>query len=113
MKVNTPAFWATNHPPKFKESSGAMATRLIIVPMTRTFDKSKPVGVAAEARKCNPAWEPFDLIINTELPGVLNWALAGLKRALERGHFVNTQAGKELLEQSRLQGQQRCRGISG
>jgi hypothetical protein len=69
--------------------------------MTRTFEKDKPVGVAAEARKHNPAWEPFDLIINTELPGVLNWALAGLKRALERGHFINTEAGKDLLEQSR------------
>lgn len=100
-KANAPAFWGTNHPPKFKESSGAMATRMVIIPMTRTFDKSKPVGVAAEARKHNPAWEPFDLIINTELPGVLNWALAGLKRALERGHFVNTKAGNDLLEQSR------------
>jgi P4 family phage/plasmid primase-like protien len=101
MKVNAPAFWATNHPPKFKESSGAMATRMVIIPMTRTFDKNRPVGVAAEARKHNPAWEPFDLIINTELPGVLKWALVGLKRALERGHFVNTKAGQELLEQSR------------
>jgi P4 family phage/plasmid primase-like protien len=101
MKVNAPAFWATNHPPKFKESSGAMATRMVIIPMTRTFDKSKPVGVAAEARKHNPAWEPFDLIINTELSGVLTWALVGLKRALERGHFVNTNAGLDLLEQSR------------
>ncbi|MCK1521925.1 DNA primase family protein [Bradyrhizobium sp. 17] len=101
MKANTPAFWATNHPPKFRESSGSMATRMLIIPMTRTFDKESPVGVAAAARKSNPAWEPFDLIINTELPGVLNWALTGLKRALERGHFVNTKAGNDLLEQSR------------
>jgi len=101
MKVNAPPFWATNHPPKFKESSGAMATRMVIIPMTRTFARGKPVGVAAEARKHNPAWEPFDLIINTELPGVLKWALVGLKRALERGHFVNTKAGLDLLEQSR------------
>jgi P4 family phage/plasmid primase-like protien len=101
MKVNAPPFWATNHPPKFKESSGAMANRMAIVRVTRTFDKENPVGVAAEARKHNPAWEPFDLIINTERPGVLNWALAGLKRALERGHFVNTDLGRELLEQSR------------
>ena len=101
MKVNAPAFWATNHPAKFKESSGSMVTRMVVIPMTRTFDKDRPVGVAAEARKHNPAWEPFDLIISTELPGVLNWALAGLKRALERGHFINTEAGKDLLEQSR------------
>jgi P4 family phage/plasmid primase-like protien len=100
-KVRAPAFWATNHPPKFKESSSAMAERMIIVPMRRTFDRNNPVGVAAEARKRNPAWEPFDLIANTEMPGVLNWALIGLKRALERGHFVNTEVGKELLEESR------------
>ncbi len=101
MKVNTPAFWGTNHPPKFKESSGSMATRMIIIPMTRTFCKETPVGVAEEARKHNPAWEPHDLVINTELPGVLNWALIGLQRALQRGHFVNTESGKDLLEQSR------------
>jgi putative DNA primase/helicase len=101
MKVNSPAFWGTNHPPKFKESSGSMATRMVIIPMTRTVDKENPVGVAAEARKSNPAWEPSDLVINTELHGVLNWALVGLKRALERGHLVNTDAGKDLLEQSR------------
>jgi phage/plasmid-associated DNA primase len=88
MKANAPAFWGTNHPPKFKESSGAMANRMVIVPMTRSFDKNNPVGVAAEARKHNPAWDAFDLIINTELPGVLRWALVGLKRALERGHFA-------------------------
>jgi P4 family phage/plasmid primase-like protien len=101
MKVNTPAFWGTNHPPKFKESSGSMATRMIIIPMTRTFCKETPVGVAEEARKHNPAWEPHDLVINTELPGVLNWALIGLQRALQRGHFVNTESGKDLLEKSR------------
>ncbi len=101
LKVNSPAFWGTNHPPKFKEASGTMATRMIIIPMTRTYDKTNPIGVAAEARRHNPAWEPSDLIINTELPGVLNWALVGLKRALERGYFHNTKIGEDLLEQSR------------
>jgi len=101
MKVNAPAFWGTNHPPKFKEASGTMATRMIIIPMTRTFDKANPIGVAAEARRHNPAWEPFDLVINTELAGVLNWALVGLKRALQRGYLINTKIGEELLEKSR------------
>jgi hypothetical protein len=101
QKVNAPAFWGTNHPPKFKEASGTMATRMMIIPMTRTYDKRNPIGVAAEARRHNPAWEPSDLIINTELPGVLNWARVGLKRALERGYFINTKIGEDLLEQSR------------
>jgi len=101
LKVNAPAFWGTNHPPKFKEASGTMATRMIIIPMTRTFDKANPIGVAAEARQLNPAWEPSDLVINTELAGVLSWALVGLKGALQRGYLINTKTGEELLEKSR------------
>jgi hypothetical protein len=32
--------------------------------------------------------------------GVFNWALVGLKSALERGHFVNTEAGEAVLEEA-------------
>jgi hypothetical protein len=39
------------------------------------------------------------LILNTERAGVLNWALAGLQRALQRGYFVNTAAGEAILKE--------------
>jgi P4 family phage/plasmid primase-like protien len=99
IKPNAPAFWASNHEPKFKDPSGAMTTRMLIVKFTKRFDKENPIGVAAVARQKNPAWEPQDLILNTERAGVLNWALAGLQRALQRGCFVNTTAGEDILKE--------------
>jgi hypothetical protein len=60
IKPNAPAYWASNHEPKFRDSSGAMATRMLIIKFTKTFDKEHPVGVAAEARKRNPTWQPQD-----------------------------------------------------
>ena len=102
IKPNAPAFWATNFAPHFKDSSGAMITRMLIFSFTKIFDRENPIGAAAEARKRNPQWEPQDLILNTERSGLFNWSLAGLKRALERGYFVNTKMGEDILEDVRL-----------
>jgi hypothetical protein len=66
--------------------------------LTRVFDKKNPVGVAAAAKAINASWWPHDLVLNTERAGVLNWMLIGAKRALKRGHFINTKAGEDLLE---------------
>jgi P4 family phage/plasmid primase-like protien len=101
IKPNAPPIWGSNHGPKFKDSSEGTVERLKIIHFTKQFDKNNPIGVAAEARKINPTWEPQHLVLNTERAGVFNWALAGLKRALERGHFIDTAAGEELLEEAR------------
>jgi hypothetical protein len=101
LKINAPAFWGTNHPSKFKEPTGAMAMRMEIIEMTQNFDRKNPIGVAAEARRQNLAWAPHDLILNTEKPGVFNWMLIGAQRALRRGHFINTKAGEDLIEQAK------------
>jgi phage/plasmid-associated DNA primase len=100
--INAPPLWGTNHPPTFKESTDAMVNRLLIVLLTRVFDKNNPVGVAAKAKAVNPAWEPFDLILARERAGVLNWMLAGLQRVLERGNFVNTAEGEAALTEMEL-----------
>jgi hypothetical protein len=101
IRPNNPAMHATNHPPQWKDSSEAMVARMLIIPFTKTFDRKNPIGVAAEARTTNLTWGPHDQILNTERPGLFNWALAGLKRALERGHFINTDAGEAVLEDAR------------
>jgi phage/plasmid-associated DNA primase len=98
VKPNAPVIWATNFEPKFKEPTRAIVERIIVLKLTRVFDKSNPVGVAAVAKKINPAWWPHDLVLNTERAGLLNWMLVGAKRAQERGHFINTKAGEALLE---------------
>ena len=101
-EIIAPCLWGTNHPPSFKESTEAMVNRLLIVLLTRVFDKDNPVGVAAKAKAVNPAWEPSDLILDRERAGVFTWMMAGLKRVLERGNFVNTEEGKAMLAEMRL-----------
>ena len=100
--IVAPCLWGTNHPPAFKESTDAMVNRLLIVHLTRVFDKDNPVGVAAKAKAVNSTWEPSDLILERERDGVFTWMMAGLKRVLERGNFVNTEEGKALLHEMKL-----------
>ncbi|SHG24821.1 DNA primase family protein [Bradyrhizobium erythrophlei] len=101
IRPNNPPMHATNHPASWKDSSEATVARMQIIPFTKKFDKKKPIGVAAEACKINPTWGPHNLILDREKAGVFNWALAGLKQALERGYFTNTEAGEAVLEEVR------------
>jgi energy-coupling factor transporter ATP-binding protein EcfA2 len=101
IRPNNPPMHATNHPPQWKDSSEAMVERMLIILFTKKFDRMNPTGVAAEARDEDPTWEPHDLILKHERTGLFNWALAGLKRALERGHYVNTESGEAALEEAR------------
>ncbi|MBP1067312.1 hypothetical protein JOE51_008779 [Bradyrhizobium japonicum] len=86
--VRAPIFWATNGQPQFKESTRAIVSRLIVIETTRKFDVAKPIGAAAEAKRRGFS-KPGEFVVATELPGVLNWAIAGLKRAIKRG-FIET-----------------------
>lgn len=69
----------SNDTPKFNDGSGAMAGRMIHVKFSRSFD-----GV-----------EDTDLTnkLKTELPGILNWSLQGLKRLLHNGKFTIPTSG--------------------
>jgi hypothetical protein len=72
IKPNAPAFWGTNFPPQFKDSSGAMIIRMLIIKFTKTFDPNAPlIGAAAEAQRRNPALKPQDLILHDERSGLL------------------------------------------
>jgi P4 family phage/plasmid primase-like protien len=83
--VRSPIFWATNYPPQFKETTKAIVNRIIVIKCTRVFEEGAPlIGAAAEARRQGNA-EPSDFLLATEMPGILNWGIVGLKRALERG----------------------------
>jgi P4 family phage/plasmid primase-like protien len=89
--VRAPIFWATNFQPQFKESTRAIVERMIVIEVTRKFDVAKPIGTAAEAIK-RGFNKPGEFVVATELPGVLNWAIAGLRRALERGSIASTES---------------------
>lgn len=64
----------SNDMPKFKDSSGALAGRMIHVQFTRSFFGQEDPGLTARLLR--------------ELPGILNWALDGLARLTERGRLI-------------------------
>lgn len=65
-----------NHLPRVKDQSHAVYNRSIVLPMTVEHDEA-----AAEERSIS------ERVIETELGGVLNWALEGFARLAERRHF--------------------------
>ncbi|MCK1404142.1 DNA-primase RepB domain-containing protein [Bradyrhizobium sp. 76] len=92
--IRAPIFWATNFQPQFKEPTRAIVDRMIVIEVSRQFSNRKPIGAAAEALRQGFS-KPGELVVATELPGVLNWATAGLRRALERGSIETTNAIEE------------------
>jgi hypothetical protein len=88
-RIKAPVFWGTNHPPQFREATKAIVNRMIVMKCRQTFDENTPVGVAIEAARHGYA-EPSRFILDVEMPGLLNWAIEGLRRARERGHLQLT-----------------------
>jgi P4 family phage/plasmid primase-like protien len=89
IRMQSPIFWGTNHPPQFKEATKAIVNRLVVIECRREFIDGELVGAAVEARK-QGLDKPSSLVLATEMPGLLAWALVGLRRALERGRLVLT-----------------------
>lgn len=75
----------TNELPKLSDASGALASRFLILPMTRSFYGNEDRGLEAA--------------LTAELPGILNWALGGLDRLRARGYFVQPDAATEAVEE--------------
>ncbi|MGZ5875004.1 MAG: hypothetical protein ACXWKP_23150 [Bradyrhizobium sp.] len=101
IRVHAPIFWGTNHPPQFKEATRAITNRLVIIECKREFFEDNPVGAAVEAFKRGFGNKPSSLVLADEMPGVLAWAVVGLKRALERGRLVLSQQMSESIEEIR------------
>ena len=100
-KVTVPILWGTNNPPQFKEATRAITNRIAVVECRRKFDEDAPVGAAAVARAAGYE-RPSDLVLATEMPGVLAWAVEGLRRAVARGHFLLPAEAKEAAEAIQL-----------
>ena len=76
---------ATNELPRLADSSGALSGRLLILPFTQSFYGSEDTDLGER--------------LNAELPGILLWALEGLRTLRRRGHFIQPQRGGELQQQ--------------
>jgi putative DNA primase/helicase len=73
-KLSTRFVILSNELPKFRDASGAIANRLVILQMTESF-------LGREDRA-------LDLRLRAELPGILAWALQGLDRLVHNGRFT-------------------------
>jgi putative DNA primase/helicase len=80
-KLPTRFLILTNELPRFTDSSGALASRFIVSILRETFYGRENPALTAE--------------LLAEAPAIFNWALAGLDRLRERGHFTTPAAASE------------------
>jgi putative DNA primase/helicase len=78
-----------NDMPKFTDASGAFTGRMIHVQFPGTFYGRERPSVKADLLR--------------ELPGILNWALEGLRRLTVNGAFTQPRSGEELAAEVRRQ----------
>jgi putative DNA primase/helicase len=71
----------SNELPRLADVSGALASRFIVLALLHSFYGREDHGLA-------------DRLL-TELPGILNWSIAGWRRLAERGHFLQPASAAE------------------
>jgi len=71
----------TNELPNFLDVSGALASRFLIISLKNSFFDREQLNLKDE--------------LSAELPGILNWAVEGLKRLKARGHFVIPESSQD------------------
>jgi putative DNA primase/helicase len=74
MKLQTRFMFLSNELPQMVDSSAALASRFMILRLSKSFFGREDKDLAGK--------------LITELPGILNWAIQGKFRLRERGHFV-------------------------
>jgi putative DNA primase/helicase len=75
----------SNELPRLADASGALASRFIILVMSRSYYGHEDTGLT-------------DKLLN-ELPGILNWALDGAERLLARGRFRMPRASADAVRE--------------
>lgn len=80
-KLDTRFVMLTNELPRLTDSSGAFASRFIILVLKQSFFKREDHGLLEK--------------LLPELPGILNWGLCGLVRLRARGYFVPPASSEE------------------
>jgi len=77
--------FSANKLPEVRDNTDAFFRRWIIINFPNVFDEEKADKNLLQK-----------LTTEEELSGILNWAIEGLKRLLERGYFSNTKSTDEL-----------------
>lgn len=89
-KLDTRFLIISNEAPALMDQSGALASRFIVLQLTRSFLGTEDRGLTAR--------------LSTELTGICNWAIEGLDRLRARGHFVQPNAAQEAVRQLEVLG---------
>lgn len=75
----------SNELPRLADTSGALASRFIVLNLERSFYGKEDPGLTSR--------------LLCELPGILNWAVEGWKRLQARGHFVQPASALEAVRE--------------
>lgn len=86
-KLPTRLVMASNDLPVLHDNSAALHRRLVVVQFGQSFAGREDYGLTGR--------------LLSELPGILNWGLAGYARLTERGKFLSTQGGEEIAAAAR------------
>lgn len=78
----------TNELPRFNDKSSAIWRRILLVPFDKVIAEDKQIETLAEELK-------------KELPGILNWAIEGLRKLNAAGRFTVPENSKSMLEEYR------------
>jgi putative DNA primase/helicase len=84
-RLSTRFFVITNELPRLTDASGALASRFIVLTLTRTFYGREDHGLGDR--------------LATELPGILNWAREGFVRLRDRGYFVQPESARDAIDE--------------
>lgn len=77
-------FIMTNELPQISDPSGALASRFIILTMTKSFFGAEDHGLTNR--------------LLAELPGILNWAISGWRALRARGYFLQPKSSAEAVQ---------------
>ena len=75
----------TNELPRFNDSSGALASRFIVLMLNKSFYGKENSALSEE--------------LCQELPGIFNWSLDGLQSLRARGVFKQPQSSREAIQE--------------
>lgn len=75
----------SNELPRLSDASGALVSRFIVLVLTRSFYGHEDQTLTAR--------------LLAELPGILNWTIAGWRRLVQRGHFAQPRSAFDLVQQ--------------
>jgi len=101
-RITQPIFWGSNLPVQIREPTNAVRNRVIIIDCRQEFKANKLIGVGAKAARLGFE-KPHQFILKHEKAGLLNWALAGMQRAMKRGNFKKIGEIEETLEEFRTE----------